>query len=274
MLASRGEMPNEGHFRPISVRTRPGSLYEPKPPAPAFLGFWSGLQAIDMIHNAIAQAAPDSVPAGSGGDVCGTMFWGYRERSGEPWCAGLPFPVGQGGSLQADGIGFNHIGAGAQRLSPAEDWDRQNPMLTECIEFIQDSCGAGRRRGGMGIRVVFRTLEDAYATATIERALFPGGGLRGGTPATANRLTVYFPDGTRDSRNKFTGLKIPMGSRVETRTGGGGGFGAPAKRDEAALIEDLLGGYVSAGHVLAHYPQGADIVRQVQAIRARRSNGA
>lgn len=269
MLAGRGEMPNEGHFRPISVRTRPASLYDPKAPAPTFLGFWTGLQIIDMIHVAIAQAAPEAVPAGSGGDVCGTMFWGYREKSGEPWCAGLPFPVGQGGSMRADGIGFNHIGAGAQRLSPAEDWDRQNPMLTECIELVPDSCGAGKQRGGMGIRVVFRALEDVFGTATIERTRFPGGGLGGGTSATANRLTVYFPDGSRDTRNKFTSLRIPKGSRVETFTGGGGGYGAPAQRDEAALIEDLRGGYVSVEHVLAHYPQGARVVQQVEKIRQR-----
>ncbi len=269
MLAGRGEMPNEGHFRPISVKTRAGSIYEPAAPAPIFLGFWTGLQAIDMIHAAIAQAAADAVPAGSGGDVCGTMFWGYREKSGEPWCAGLPFPVGQGGSLQGDGIGFNHIGAGAQRLSPAEDWDRQNPILTECIEFIPDSCGAGKQRGGMGIRVVFRTLEDVFATATIERTQFPGSGLSGGTGGTANKLTVYFPDGSRDTRNKFTGLKIPKGSRVETLTGGGGGYGAPARRDEAALIEDLLGGYVTAEHVLSHYPQGTRIVQLVDENRRR-----
>lgn len=263
MLAGRGEMPNEGHFRPISVRTRPDSIYEPKSPAPTFLGFWTGLQIIDMVHAAIAQAAPASVPAGSGGDVCGTMYWGYRESTGDPWCAGLPFPVGQGGSSRGDGIGFNHIGAGAQRLSPAEEWDRQNPMLTECIEFVPDSCGAGRCRGGMGVRIVFRVLEDMYATATIERARFPGTGLSGGSKATANSFTVHFPDGTQDTRNKFTALKIPKGSLVETITGGGGGYGRPEEREDAALIDDLLGGYVSKEYLLKHYPQGVRILERL-----------
>lgn len=274
MLAGRGEMPNEGHFRPISVKTRPDSIYEPKPPAPTFLGFWTGLQIIDMVHAAIAQAAPETVPAGSGGDVCGTMYWGYREKTGEPWCAGLPFPVGQGGSSHGDGIEFNHIGAGAQRLSPAEEWDRQNPMLTECIEFVPDSCGAGKHRGGMGVRIVFRVLEDAYATATIERAKFPGIGLIGGTNATANSLTVYFPDGTRDVRNKFTSLHIPKGSRVETITGGGGGYGRPEERDDAALVEDLLGGYITREYLLKHYPQGARILQAIEETRVTENTAA
>lgn len=268
MLANRGEMPNEGHFRPISVKTRAGSVYEPPATAPTFLGFWTGLQIIDMIHAAIAQASPSAVPAGSGGDVCGTMYWGNREQSGEPWCAGLPFPVGQGGSTQGDGIGFNHIGAGAQRLAPIEEWDRQNPMLTECLELVPDSCGAGKYRGGMGIRVVFRVLEDVHATATIERTRFPGIGLGGGTDARPNRLTVYFPDETKETRSKFTSLRIPRGSRVETITGGGGGYGPPEERDDASLIQDLLGGYVSKEHVLANYPQGARIVKQVEEMLA------
>jgi N-methylhydantoinase B len=268
MLASRGEMPNEGHFRPISVITRAGSVYEPRPTAPSFLGFWTGLQIIDMIHAAIAKAAPEAVPAGSGGDVCGTMYWGNREKSGEPWCSGLPFPVGQGGSVHGDGIAFNHIGAGAQRLAPIEEWDRQNPMLTECLELVPDSCGAGKQRGGVGIRVVFRMLEDMHATATIERSRFPGIGLGGGREAAPNKLTVYFPDGSQETRNKFTALKIPKGARVETITGGGGGYGPPELRDETALIEDVLGGYLSREYVLAHYPQGASVLRRVEEILA------
>lgn len=31
------EFINEGHLRPISVRTRPGTLFHPRPPAPIFL---------------------------------------------------------------------------------------------------------------------------------------------------------------------------------------------------------------------------------------------
>ena len=37
MLAGGGESPNEGHFRPLEVIARPGSMFHPNPPAPCFL---------------------------------------------------------------------------------------------------------------------------------------------------------------------------------------------------------------------------------------------
>src|SRR5262249_3983794 len=40
MLAGGGEAPNEGHFRPLEVVTRPGSMFHPLPPSPCFLYAW------------------------------------------------------------------------------------------------------------------------------------------------------------------------------------------------------------------------------------------
>ncbi|MEQ9042738.1 MAG: hydantoinase B/oxoprolinase family protein, partial [Alphaproteobacteria bacterium] len=50
MLAGYGEAPHEGHFRPIEVVTRPGSMFDPLPPAPSFLYAWPALQAIEVIY--------------------------------------------------------------------------------------------------------------------------------------------------------------------------------------------------------------------------------
>ena len=49
MLAGGGEATNEGHFRPIQVDTRPGSMFHALSPSPCFLYGWPTIQAIEVI---------------------------------------------------------------------------------------------------------------------------------------------------------------------------------------------------------------------------------
>ena len=103
MLAGGGEAPNDGYFRPIEIVTRPGSMFQPFSPSPCFLYGWPALQAIEVIYEAVAKAIPEAVPACSGGDICGLVWWGTREATGEPSADGSPHPVGQGAHVNGDG---------------------------------------------------------------------------------------------------------------------------------------------------------------------------
>jgi len=127
MLAGGGESPNEGHFRPIEVVTRPGTMFHPLPPSPCFLYGWPALQAIEVVYHAIAKALPAAVPACSGGDICSLVWWGVREETGEPWADGSPHPVGQGAHANGDGGVMLHIAESATRFSPIEVWEARTP---------------------------------------------------------------------------------------------------------------------------------------------------
>jgi N-methylhydantoinase B len=59
MLAGGGESPNEGHFRPIEVVARPGSIFHPNPPSPCFLYGWPAMQAMEVIYHAVSKGPPD-----------------------------------------------------------------------------------------------------------------------------------------------------------------------------------------------------------------------
>ena len=50
MMAGNGEQPNEGFFRPLIIKTRKGSMFDPLSPAPCFLNGWPGLQVIEIIY--------------------------------------------------------------------------------------------------------------------------------------------------------------------------------------------------------------------------------
>ena len=254
VLAGDSEAPNEGQFRPLEVITRKGSLFHPVPPAPCFLYGWPSMQAMDVIYDAIAKAMPEAVPAWSGGDICALLWWGVREKTGEPWADGSPHPVGQGGHTRGDGGTMMHICESATRFSPIEVWEARNPWLLEKVELVVDSCGPGEHRGGLGMDMFFHVLEDSEVTVAIERTKCPPWGFEGGKEGRANGAAARRADGTLTWTTKATGLRVPKGDTLELYCGGGGGYGPPAKRPRAAVLEDLAEGYISDAFAREHYP--------------------
>jgi N-methylhydantoinase B len=255
MLAGGGEAPNEGHFRAIEVLTKPGTLFHPEPPAPCFLYGWASDQAMEVIYQALYQAMPEAVPASSGGDICALVFWGTRERTREPWTDGGPHGVGQGAHARGDGSsGLMHISEAATRVTSAEVAEAKNPWLMDRVELAQDSAGAGRHRGGLGVDHSFRFLEDSFMTSTVERTKNAPWGLGGGRPARPNAVELELPDGTRVPYSKATRVEIPKGAVVHLHTGGGGGYGTPSERDPAAVHADVRAGYLSEQAARELYP--------------------
>lgn len=255
MLAGSNESPSEGHFRPLKVITRPGSMFHPLPPAPSFLYGWPAMQALDIIYRALSDAMPGAVPASSGGDVCGLVWWGTREKTGEPWATGSPHPVGQGAAFNADGATLTHVSEAATRFAPTEVWESSIPWLMEKVELAPDSCGPGKYRGGLGIDFRFLMLEDASVTTAVERTQLPPWGLDGGGEARPNAVRYHRKNGEQsETFGKITGLKLEKGDVLELATGGGGGYGNPAERDPDAVRSDVREGYISEDYARQHYP--------------------
>ena len=254
MLAGSNEAPNEGFFRPIEVITKPGTLFHPLSPAPCFLYGWPALQAIEVIYKALGTKFPEKVPASSGGCINGIVYWGQREKSGEPWADGSPHPVGQGASYFGDGATCMHHAESATRFAPAEVWENRNPWLINRVELIQDSCGAGKNRGGLGVYFEITMLEDTFATTVCERVKFPPWGLNGGKEALANNCFVIDQDEKSIEVPKATRVPITKGKRILLQCGGGGGYGDPKERETAKVLDDYKQGYISENYIEKYYP--------------------
>lgn len=254
MLAGSGEGPNEGHFRPIEVRTRPGSVFEPLPPAASFFSGWSSGQAAEAVIRALAQATPGLAVADSGGDYCSALWWGVRE-SGEFWGGGGPNMVGRGAREGMDGPPPRMFFVASEtRISSVEVIETRAPWVTLRHELAPDSGGPGRWRGGPGVDVAWEVYEDASVTPMLERTKTSPQGVAGGLPARPNSGELRLPDGTARSVTKETGLPAPRGTVLEFRTGGGGGFGAPGERDPEAVRADLEDELITPEHAREHYP--------------------
>jgi N-methylhydantoinase B len=124
------------------------------------------------------------------------------------------------------------------------------PFLAEFSELRTDSGGAGRSRGGLGVRRGWRMLRgEGTVTDMAEPSLTPYYGLfgaHGGAPNT----TVIGREGQTlapaTKSGKVVRFPIRQGDLVQILKWGAGGYGDPLERDPALVREDVREGYVSA----------------------------
>ncbi len=137
---------------PLEVRAEPGTLFHAVYPAPTFTQ-WTGNLAVELILKAVAQAMPDRVSACSGGDVPGFMMVGTHPDTGELYAISNNDAVGWGATALHDGAGpRNHPCQTVARNTPMEVLEARSGMRFERLEIRADSGGAGRFRGGCGLR--------------------------------------------------------------------------------------------------------------------------
>ena len=253
MLAGGGEAPNDGHFRPVEVKTRPGSMFHPLPPSPCYhFGAPCG-QIIEAIFNAFSKAQPDMVPARSADDICAISWWGYRKNTGEFWSHASPHPIGSGASANGDGHTFMHAAEAATRFTPAEVVEAKVPILVNKMELARDSCGAGQYRSGMGVDFFFEVLESSCMTVSFATSKAKPWVLKRGEPGRTNNAIVRRKDGRQEKHINVEGLKLFKGDVLQLHTGGGGGYGKPGDRDHEAVKHDLCEGYISDAFVRKYY---------------------
>jgi N-methylhydantoinase B len=136
---------------------------------------------------------------------------------------------------------------GDTRIIPLELQEATLPIRIEEFALRQDSAGAGTFRGGLGFRKTYRILAPCMVQTNLDRTRFPPWGVQGGKEAKPGRFTLM-QQATGDTRpiGKEKGLALEPGDLLCVETGGGGGYGAPAKRQLRLIQRDLDAGYVSA----------------------------
>ncbi|HLU44724.1 MAG TPA: hydantoinase B/oxoprolinase family protein [Natronosporangium sp.] len=239
------EQTNAGHFAPLRVKAEPGSLFYAQYPAATFTQ-WTGTVALELIYRALAQGMPDRLPASSGGDVPGFMMVGTHPDTGQLFAVSNNDAVGWGACPDHDGIGpANHLAQTQARNTPVEVLEARTGMFFERLEIRTDSGGAGRFRGGPGLRRDIRFVTPGEFLTVIKKTKSRPWALAGGREPEPNQVVV-FPGTDRERRVSTARTTVRPGDRVTLLTAGGGGHGDPRLRDPAAVREDVAEGYVSA----------------------------
>jgi N-methylhydantoinase B len=235
---------NAGHYRPLKVIAPEGEMMHAKPPAPTFT-VWAGLLAPEVILKAVAQGMADRIPACSGGDVFDVMGVGVHPETGALWLEATNEGVGFGGHSGGDGEdGIMHLSEPGCRNNPVEVLETKAPWMIENYAMRQDSGGAGEHRGGVGIERTYRFQSPTWVLTLVKKTKTKPWGIAGGCDG-ANGQVIVRPGTDREEVTGGIAQNFEPGEVLINRSGGGGGWGNPFKRDPQKVLADVINEYVS-----------------------------
>lgn len=235
------EIPNnQASLDAITITAEPGLVVSAERPSPVSARHVIGQALPDLMLGCLEQALPGEVLAESAGALWTLSLSG----AGKTAFTSLNVALGGMGARPAtDGLSTTAFPSGVGSV-PVEAAEVASPVIYHAKEFICDSGGAGRHRGGLGQRIEIssRINEDMFMSAAAFERLNAGpeGRQNGGRGSNGK---VSISDGTAVTDKGM--YKIPAGERVILQTPGGGGYGDPATRDEKALERDVFDGLVS-----------------------------
>ena len=236
------------------VRLREGSLLWPKWPAAL------GMRGLTMMRvlaalNGLVNVAGGGAPAAHSAYVITMMRGRWRDEAGAPQPFLLADGIGVGYGARPNADGIDAVYFVAQENYPVEFLELGYPVRLRAYGVVPDSGGPGRRRGGCGIVREYEILaEDAVFGVRIDSVRNPPWGIAGGMSGGVGRVVVNA--GTPEERvlpPLSDGHRLGRGDILRIETGGGGGHGHPHDRPPEAVLEDVLGGFVTVDAARKHY---------------------
>ncbi|WP_298107537.1 hydantoinase B/oxoprolinase family protein [Bradyrhizobium sp.] len=270
------DLPNNvGLFRCIKVKAPEASVLNPVMPGPCAARALTGYRVFDTMLGALAQIVPDRVPAAGEGGNSVICISGLRPNR-QPFIIVDMICGAWGGRPDKDGV--EAITNASQNLSnmPVEVMEAEHPVRIEDYSFVQDSCGAGRHRGGVGIRRSYRILADeALLQMRTDRVRFAPYGLAGGAPGAQSRNFMEVGNERTALPGKIT-TRIGKDTLIIHEQAGAGGFGDPLERDPSQVVEDVLDGKITAAYASERHGVVLDSSRELDVaatarLRASRS---
>ena len=216
---------NAGAMRPIRLAAREGSFFNPKFPAPS--GGRAALQVriFDTINGAMAQAMPERA-MGAFSHWSNPNIGGIDDRTGKPYVFYDLILAGYGGRADSDGPeGLSPV-MNCSNI-PVEVHETNLPVLIHRVELLDGTGGAGRHKGGSGLRKDIELLAgEGVLTLLGDRHESQPYGVFGGEPGALGE-TVLNPDGNGERLGSKEIRTLKRGDVVSIRTSGAGGYGRP-----------------------------------------------
>ncbi len=243
---------NQGAITPITdVKLRPGSIFQPLPPASLGLRAHSKQRLMNSILGVFAEATGGNTAACSP-DYAIYMLRTKVNDTVKLWTDGVG--VGQGARPFSDGLDVIYSARG-QRNFPVEFYETEFPVRILTYGVWPDSGGPGLYRGGCGVIRDIEILSERMQLATRMNGLkVPAWGVKGGGAGRCGRFVVN--PGREDERLIPTmgeDLELRRGDVLRVVTSGGGGWGDPRERPAHAVAADVLDGFVTVEGARSDY---------------------
>jgi N-methylhydantoinase B len=255
IAALDSEMPsNQGVLDVVDINCAPGTLLNCVFPAPVAARAHACQRVIDVVLGALSKALPENVIAAANGANTTAVFSGIDPRTNKPYLYFETLGGGMGARATKDGKDGVQVGITNTSNLPVESIEQEYPLRVEEYSFVENSGGAGKYRGGMGLRRVLMPVDhECVFNGAGERFRYQPWGLFGGLAGGSGRFTIWDADGERRLDDKPNEVEVVPGTRITVETPGAGGYGAPSERAAEALQIDQKSGKYSAAFIEQHY---------------------
>ena len=246
---------NHGLIRAVEISAPLGTLVNAVHPAAVAARANTSQRVVDVLIGALAQALPEQAVGAANGANVTAVFFGHDPRHDRTYLYLETLGGGFGGRFTKDGKDGVQVHITNTSNLPVEAIEAEYPLMVESYGLIPDSGGAGKYRGGMGIRRVVRPIgHEAVFSGMGERFAHQPWGIFGGQPGGTGRFSIQGPS-HNDETLPDKPNHVPFGpdDTVVIETPGAGGYGDPAERDAEAVAADYRDEKFSAEYLRKYY---------------------
>jgi N-methylhydantoinase B len=247
---------NHGMLDPVTIEAPKGSIVNASFPAASAARAQTGQRIVDCILGALAPAYPEKIVAAGNGANTSAAFFG-KSAEGKYYVYLETLGGGAGGRFYKDGTDGVQVHMTNTSNLPIEALETEYPLMIERYEFTENSGGAGKYRGGLGILREYRPIgHNTTFSGQGERFVNRPWGLFGGKSGGTGLFSTVSDSGEETRlANKPSALRVGPENVIRVVTAGAGGFGDPLERSDTDLIEDKNSGKFSEDFLTKEYPQ-------------------
>ena len=235
---------NAGFYRLVRIDAPLGTVVNCTPPAPVVGGWETQVRLTDVLLKALAYAIPERIPAGTKAMMCQMGFGGASPRTGELYAYYETMAGGYGGRVASDGPDAVQCHGQNTENAPIEETEINYPVHIARYELVDDSDGAGKYRGGLGLRRDYLFDHEVSFTILADRDRWGPWGLFGGDDGEIARY-VLNPDNEATKLGSKVTVQLKPGDVICVQSCGGGGYGPSVERDPQLVLQDVHEGKVS-----------------------------
>ena len=234
---------NAGSLAPVGVSAPPGCILNAEFPAAVSARHALGQMLPDVVLGCLDQVLPGVAPAEGASCIWNPVLrdlgGGPADADATPFVINPIFNGGTGARAAKDGLSTTAFPSGV-RTTPTEINEVTAPLLFARREFRPGSGGRGEFRGGLGqvIEIAHAQGRPFVVSKMFDRIAHPARGRRGGACGAPGRVYLKGGEALRGKGRD----EVPAGATLVLETPGGGGVGAPAKRDPRAARRDREAG--------------------------------